>query len=67
MALKFRFHGRVRYTCAAGHFATTASMTGTTLVVVTHDTRVAQWCGRLVELRDALVHADRVLSDGVRP
>ena len=23
--------------------------------------------GRLVELRDALVHADRVLSDGVRP
>ena len=57
---------------ATGHevmqiLTTTASMTGTTLVVVTHDTRVAQWCGRLVELRDALVHADRVLSDGVRP
>ena len=48
---------------ATGHevmqvLTSTARMTGTTLVVVTHDTHVARWCSRLVEIRDALVHSD---------
>lgn len=41
---------------------TTAKMAGATLVVVTHDLGVARWCGRLVEIRDALVHADTTLA-----
>lgn len=56
---------------ATGHevmqiLATTASMAGTTLVVVTHDPNVADWCSRLVELRDAMVHADHALTGGNR-
>lgn len=50
---------------ATGHevmqiLTSTARMSGTTLVVVTHDEHVARWCDRLVEIRDALVHSDRV-------
>ncbi|WP_300081288.1 ABC transporter ATP-binding protein [Propioniciclava sp.] len=41
---------------------TTARMAGATLVVVTHDLAVARWCSRLVEIRDALVHADTLLA-----
>ncbi len=49
---------------ATGHEAmqiltTTTAMAGATLVLVTHDPQVAAWCSRLVELRDAMVHADR--------
>ncbi|RXW32038.1 ABC transporter ATP-binding protein [Propioniciclava flava] len=48
---------------ATGHevmqvLTTTARSTGSTLVVVTHDVHVAHWCGRLIEIRDALVHSD---------
>ena len=54
---------------ATGHevmqiLTTTAAMTGTTLVVVTHDAQVAAWCRRLVEIRDAMIHADRDLATG---
>ncbi len=35
---------------------------GAALVMVTHDLGVAQWCSRLVEIRDGLVHADRALA-----
>jgi putative ABC transport system ATP-binding protein len=53
---------------ATGHevmqlLTTTTRMTGTTLVVVTHDTNVAGWCERLVELRDAMIHSDRTLAE----
>lgn len=56
---------------ATGHevmqiLTTTAKMTGTTLVVVTHDSQVASWCSRLVELRDAMIHADRRLEGQAR-
>ncbi|MDP9801664.1 putative ABC transport system ATP-binding protein [Arcanobacterium wilhelmae] len=48
---------------ATGHevmqiLTTTAQMNGTTLVVITHDAKVAAWCQRLVEIRDGLVHFD---------
>ena len=36
--------------------------TGTTLVMVTHDVRVADWCRRRVEIRDGLIHDDRLLA-----
>ncbi|WKD61603.1 ABC transporter ATP-binding protein YtrE [Corynebacterium ciconiae DSM 44920] len=38
---------------------------GATLVIVTHDSNVAQWCDRLIEIRDGRVHADRAI-DGSR-
>ena len=38
------------------------SMAGATLVVVTHDVNVARWCSRLIEIRDGLVHSDRLLN-----
>ena len=38
------------------------SMAGVTLVVVTHDVNVARWCSRLIEIRDGLVHSDRLLN-----
>lgn len=49
---------------ATGHevmqiLTTTTEMTGATLVLVTHDRQVAAWCARRVELRDAMIHADR--------
>lgn len=40
----------------------TASMAGAALVLVTHDPNVASWCSRMIEIRDGLVHADRVLA-----
>lgn len=35
---------------------------GASLVMVTHDAAVARWCSRLVEIRDGLIHADRMLD-----
>lgn len=35
---------------------------GTTLVMVTHDVKVAHWCRRRVEIRDGLIHDDRLLA-----
>ncbi|MEL4506426.1 ABC transporter ATP-binding protein, partial [Luteococcus sp. H138] len=35
-------------------------MAGAALVVVTHDVSVAKWCGRVVEIRDGLVHSDHL-------
>ena len=56
---------------ATGHevmqiLTTTTAMAGATLVVVTHDRQVAAWCTRLIELRDAMVHADRPLTVSTR-
>lgn len=39
--------------------------TGTTLVMVTHDVKVASWCRRRIEIRDGLIHDDRMLSGAV--
>lgn len=55
---------------ATGHevmqvLSTTAKMNGTTLVVVTHDLKVASWTDRLVEIRDGLIHTDRTMADVV--
>lgn len=52
---------------ATGHevmqvLSTTAKMNGTTLVVVTHDLKVASWTDRLVEIRDGLIHTDRTMA-----
>ena len=52
---------------ATGHevmqlLTTTVQISGASLVLVTHDINVARWCSRLVEIRDGLVHADRLLS-----
>ena len=38
------------------------AMAGAALVVVTHDVNVARWCSRLIEIRDGLVHSDRLLN-----
>ncbi|TFH53935.1 ABC transporter ATP-binding protein [Actinomyces viscosus] len=43
------------------------SMAGATLVVVTHDLNVARWCSRLIEIRDGLVHSDRLLKVSSAP
>lgn len=56
---------------ATGHevmqiLTTTTAMAGATLVVVTHDRQVAAWCTRLIELRDAMIHADRPLTGSTR-
>lgn len=53
---------------ATGHevmqiLSTTCTMNGTTLVVITHDLKVASWCERLVEIRDGLIHTDRSMND----
>lgn len=53
---------------ATGHevmqiLTTVCSMSGASLIVVTHDTKVASWCDRLVEVRDAVIHDDRVLRE----
>ena len=42
--------------------STTARMSGTSLVLVTHDSGVASWCNRIVEIRDGLVHTDSLLQ-----
>lgn len=39
---------------------------GITLVMVTHDAKVAGWCERLVEIRDGIIHDDRLISGAVR-
>ena len=39
-----------------------ARMNNLTLIVVTHDPTVADWCSRLIEIRDGMVHADRPLN-----
>lgn len=54
---------------ATGHevmqiLTTTTAMAGATLVLVTHDDEVARWCHRLVEIRDALIHDDQLITDG---
>lgn len=36
--------------------------TGTSLVMVTHDVKVANWCRRRIEIRDGLIHDDRILA-----
>lgn len=41
-----------------------AAQTGAALVLVTHDRAVASWCGRIVEVRDGLVHAEHRRPDG---
>lgn len=38
-------------------------MSGATLIVITHDIKVAAWCERLVEIRDGLIHTDRPMSE----
>lgn len=38
---------------------------GATLIVVTHDSKVAQWCSRRIEIRDGIIHDDRMQA-GVR-
>lgn len=52
---------------ATGHevmqiLTTTARMSGASLVVVTHDPAVAAWCNRIVEIRDGLMHTDRLVQ-----
>ncbi|RRD45606.1 ABC transporter ATP-binding protein [Tessaracoccus sp. OH4464_COT-324] len=56
---------------ATGHevmqvLTATIRMSGASLVMVTHDREVAKWCSRLVEIRDGIVHADRVLEGAHR-
>lgn len=56
---------------ATGHevmqiLTTTTAMSGSTLVVVTHDDEVAGWCQRLVEIRDAMVHDDQMMEEEAR-
>ncbi|MDR6939498.1 putative ABC transport system ATP-binding protein [Arcanobacterium hippocoleae] len=53
---------------ATGHevmqiLTTAAKMSGATLIVITHDIKVAAWCQRLVEIRDGLVHTDRPVNE----
>ncbi len=52
---------------ATGHevmqlLTATVARVGASLVMVTHDSAVARWCSRLVEIRDGLVHTDRRLD-----
>ncbi|MDO5084462.1 ABC transporter ATP-binding protein [Arachnia propionica] len=52
---------------ATGHgmmqlLTTVTAQSGASLVMVTHDSTVARWCSRLVEIRDGLIHADRMLD-----
>lgn len=35
---------------------------GTTLIMVTHDAKVANWMDRRIEIRDGIIHDDRVLG-----
>lgn len=48
---------------ATGHevmqlLTTVVGISGAALIVVTHDAKVASWCARHVEIRDALIHSD---------
>lgn len=38
---------------------------GSTLVIVTHDPKVADWCSRIIEIRDGIVHSE-MAAGGVR-
>ena len=38
---------------------------GSTLVMVTHDQSVANWCQRRIEIRDGIIHDDRMLPGAV--
>ena len=56
---------------ATGHevmqiLTTVCQMSGASLIVVTHDTKVASWCDRLIEIRDAVLHDDRVLRGAAK-
>ena len=31
---------------------------GVTLVLVTHDPKIAAWCNRRIEIRDGLIHSE---------
>ena len=44
----------------------TTARSGASLVVVTHDDEVARWCQRLIEIRDAMVHDDQLISRSTR-
>ncbi len=52
---------------ATGHevmqiLTTATKMAGASLILVTHDPKVAAWCERLVEIRDAHIHDDRAIG-----
>lgn len=52
---------------ATGHevmqiLTTATQMAGASLILVTHDPKVAGWCQRLVEIRDAVIHDDRMIG-----
>lgn len=56
---------------ATGHevmqiLTTATRMGGASLILVTHDPKVAGWCQRLVEIRDAVIHDDRVIGGAAR-
>ena len=38
---------------------------GVTLVLVTHDPKIAAWCNRRIEIRDGLIH-DETFREGMR-
>jgi putative ABC transport system ATP-binding protein len=42
-----------------GHLTAVTRQSGSSLVVVTHDHEVAQWCGRVVRMRDGRVESAR--------
>ena len=41
---------------------TLAKKSGTTLIVVTHDPKVADWLDRRIEIRDGIIHDDRQIG-----
>lgn len=56
---------------ATGHevmqvLTTATQMAGASLILVTHDSKVAGWCQRLVEIRDARIHDDRMIGGAAR-
>lgn len=55
---------------ATGHevmqqIAAVAEKFGVTLVLVTHDPKIAAWCNRRIEIRDGLIH-DETFREGMR-
>ena len=42
-----------------GHLTAVTRQSGSSLVLVTHDVEIAQWCGRVVRMRDGLVESTR--------
>ncbi|WP_462418161.1 ABC transporter ATP-binding protein [Kytococcus sp. Marseille-QA3725] len=52
---------------ATGHevmqlLTATVARIDASLVLVTHDPQVARWCSRVVEIRDGLIHSDRLVE-----